>query len=238
MVHSVALLDQHEALQSRYTDFMSQRCVRDFLQSGGVVTIAAETRSYQEVAVLAQAGHRQFAEKYVQEGLKKYPPTHDLDLHYFGVLQSNKIRRVLERFAHVETIGRKDQADTIQRIASDLGPALVARRFFVQINAALEPRKNGTPLEFAPDLIEHCLALGLPVSGLMTIPPKQEPPAPYFKALRKLADDYGLPHCQMGFSNDYRIAIDCGATHLRIGTAIWGNKYSLEGNNAAQLAPA
>jgi uncharacterized pyridoxal phosphate-containing UPF0001 family protein len=218
-------LPRYESLQERYTNFMNQPNIRHFLGAGGIVTIAAEARDYHQVNALATAGHRHFAEKYWQESEKKYVHPHNLILHYFGVLQSNKIRRIMQGFNHVEGIASRRQADIVDRLLKEEGASLKSKEFFIQLNIGREPSKNGVAPEAAADLIEYCLILNLPVTGVMAIPPKADAPAPHFKALRKLADDYGLPHCQMGFSNDYPIALDCGATHLRIGTAIWGEKY-------------
>lgn len=215
----------YEPLQERYFNFMNQSSIQHFIGAGGIVTIAAEARDFHQVNALALAGHRHFAEKYWQESEKKYVHPHNLHLHYFGVLQSNKIRRIMQHFHHVEGIASIRQADIVARLLKEETNPLTAQNFFVQLNIGKEPNKNGIAPEIAPDLIEHCLILNLPITGLMTIPPKADAPAPHFKALRKLADYYGLPHCQMGFSRDYAIAIDCGATHLRIGTAIWGEKY-------------
>lgn len=218
-------LPHYESLQERYTNFMDQPNIRHFVGAGGLVTIAAEARRFAEIEALADAGHRHFAEKYWQESEKKYVHPHNLHLHYFGVLQSNKIRRIMQHFHHVEGIASIRQANIVARLLEEEPESLATQQFFVQLNIGKEASKNGIAPELAPDLIEHCLILNLPITGLMTIPPKTDAPAPHFTALRKLADHYGLPHCQMGFSKDYAIAIDCGATHLRIGTAIWGEKY-------------
>ena len=226
----------YESLQERYLNFMNQSTVQHFIGAGGTVTIAAEARDLHQVNALALAGHRHFAEKYWQESEKKYLHPHNLHLHYFGVLQSNKIRRIMQHFHHIEGIASKRQADIVARLLREEPESLKTQKFFVQLNIGKEPSKNGIAPEIAPDLIEHCLILNLPLTGLMTIPPKADAPAPHFNALRKLADHYGLPHCQMGFSNDYAIAIDCGATHIRIGTAIWGEKYPA--GYKSMMAPA
>lgn len=226
-----------EPLQERYFNFMNQPIIRHFIGAGGLVTIAAEARDYSQVNALACAGHRHFAEKYWQESEKKYVHPHNLQLHYFGVLQSNKIRRIMQHFHHVEGIASMRQADIVARLLKEEASSLTTKEFFVQLNIGKEPNKNGIAPEMAPDLIEYCLILNLPITGLMAIPPKADAPAPHFKALRKLADYYGLPHCQMGFSNDYSIAIDCGATHIRIGTAIWGEKYPAGYKNPLAAEP-
>lgn len=226
-------LPRYESLQERYLNFMNQQNIQHFVGAGGIVTIAAEARDFQQVNALALAGHRHFAEKYWQESERKYLHPHNLHLHYFGVLQSNKARRILQHFNHVEGIASIRQADIVARLLKEESGSIKAQKFFVQLNIGREESKNGIAPESAPELIEHCLILNLPVTGLMTIPPKSDAPAPHFKALRKLADHYGLPHCQMGFSKDYAIAIDCGATHLRIGTAIWGEKYPVGYKSAA-----
>lgn len=225
MEHTAITSAAYDSLRERYFTFMNQPCIKHFISAGGKVTIAAEARDAQQVHVLAAAGHQYFAEKYWQESEKKYMHLDTMQLHYFGVLQTNKIRRILQHFHHVEGIASLRQADTIHRLLKETDNPIKTREFFIQLNVGKEPSKNGVAPELAADLIEHCLIMNLPITGLMAIPPKAEAPAPYFKALRKLADHYGLPHCQMGFSRDYSVAIDCGATHIRIGTAIWGEKY-------------
>ena len=187
-------------------------------------------------------GQRLFGENRVAEAEEKWPALKaefpDLRLHLIGPLQRNKARRALALFDAIETLDRLELAETLARLADEGGrcPPL-----FVQVNTGEEPRKAGVAPAETQALVRHCRdRLGLPVVGLMCIPPVDEEPALHFYLLRNLAESAGLANLSMGMSHDYALAIPFGATHVRVGTAIFGaratgaavigNSSSNEGN--------
>lgn len=190
------------------------------------MTIATEKRDMTYIKSLTSIGHTRFAEKFVQETVGKTNlltplQRNTIELRFFGRLQSNKIRKIVQYYEVVETIASKRQALLLYKAWRNQSGTRM-RSVQIQVNLGREPQKNGCLPEDAPQLIAYTQGLGLPLTGLMTIPPKRNEPAPHFKALRTLADRHGLTECQMGFSDDYAIAIDCGATHIRVGRAILG----------------
>jgi pyridoxal phosphate enzyme (YggS family) len=174
-----------------------------------------------------QAGQRLFGENRVQEALGKFPALKqrypDLRLHLIGPLQTNKVKDAVALFDSIETLDRARLADALaaERDRSGQCPAL-----FVQVNTGEEPQKAGVmPTETAA-LVGHARKLELPLTGLMCIPPADQDPAPHFGFLAKLARDNGLAQLSMGMSGDFEMAIRFGATHVRVGTAIFGHRIS------------
>jgi len=170
------------------------------------------------------AGHRVFGENRVQEAESKWPPLKalwpDCKLHLIGPLQSNKIKVALQVFDVIETVDREKIARALARHMelSGLRPDC-----FIQVNTGEEPQKAGIFPADADDFIRLCRdQLNLPVIGLMCIPPANEAPAMHFQLLRKIAARNGLDQLSMGMSADFETAIPFGATHVRIGTAIFG----------------
>ena len=173
-------------------------------------------------AVLAE-GHRLFGENRVQEAAGKWPEFQkkypDAKVHLIGPLQTNRARQAMELFGAIHTVDRPKLAHTLARLADELGhcPDL-----FVQVNTGEEPQKAGvTPAE-ADALVAECRALGLPLVGLMCIPPVEETPALHFALLQKIAARNGLKGLSMGMSDDFDQAVAFGATHVRVGSAIFG----------------
>lgn len=218
--HPKVVKESLRSAQELYLHLVATPSMRAFLQDGGTLTIATEHRAVEDIMELIAVGQRHFAEKYVQEAQRKILKIREMHpyvrWHFFGKLQTNKVKHIVRSFHCVETVASHRQADHI--VAQDVQPESV----FVQVNLGREPQKNGVAPDEAPTLIEYALRQGLPLRGLMAIPPKADAPAPHFRQLRALADQFALPYCQMGFSADYEIAIDCGATHLRLGTRIFG----------------
>lgn len=173
-------------------------------------------------AVLAQ-GHRVFGENYVQEAQEKWPDLRaafgPVDLHMIGPLQSNKAKVAVGLFDALHTLDRPSLAEKLSRLADARGacPAL-----FVQVNTGVEEQKAGVLPADADRFVAQCRALGLPLAGLMCIPPEDQDPAPHFAMLRDMAGRNGLSGLSMGMSADYRVAIAHGATHVRVGSAIFG----------------
>jgi len=175
------------------------------------------------VGAILDQGHRVFGENKVQEAAGKWPAFRetypDVDLHLIGPLQTNKARQAMQLAQSIHTLDRPKLANTIARLAQEMGncPDL-----FVQVNTGEEPQKSGvTPAE-ADGFIAEARALDLPVKGLMCIPPAEEEPSLHFALLAKIAERNGLDGLSMGMSGDFESAIALGATHVRVGSAIFG----------------
>ena len=177
------------------------------------------------VAAILDQGHRVFGENKVQEAAGKWPAfreTYDgIDLHLIGPLQTNKVRQAMELAQSIHTLDRPKLATTIARLAQEMGqcPAL-----YIQVNTGMEPQKAGCLPADADAFIKTCQAMDLPVRGLMCIPPANEEPSLHFALLAKLAARNGLAGLSMGMSSDFESAIALGATHVRVGSAIFGDR--------------
>jgi PLP dependent protein len=170
------------------------------------------------------AGHRLFGENRVQEAAAKFPALRtrypDLKLHLIGPLQTNKIRQAIETCDAIETLDRDKLA---QGIAAELAKSGQSIELFIQVNTGEEEQKAGILPRDADDFIRRCREeYRLPIVGLMCIPPAEEHPAPHFALLGEIARRHGLRRLSMGMSGDYELAIQMGATHVRVGTAIFG----------------
>lgn len=172
------------------------------------------------------AGHRLFGENRVQEAAAKFPALRarypDLRLHLIGPLQTNKIRQAIETCDAIETVDRDKLA---QGIAAELAKSGKRIELFIQVNTGEEEQKAGIHPREADDFIRRCREeYKLPIVGLMCIPPAEEHAAPHFALLAGIAKRHGLTQLSMGMSGDYELAIQFGATHVRIGTAIFGTR--------------
>ena len=190
------------------------------------ITLIAVAKMHDEEAVQAAlaAGQTAFGENRVQEAKAKYPAlkaAHPaLELHLIGPLQTNKARDALALFDAIHTLDRESLAETL---GPEIKRAGSAPKLFVQVNTGEEPQKAGVAPKDALAFIARCREHhGLPVTGLMCIPPAQDTPAPHFALLVKLAREAGVSNLSMGMSGDYETAIRLGATHVRVGTAIFG----------------
>ena len=179
----------------------------------------------ERVEAVLKEGHRCFGENRVQEAAGKWPDFREtykgVDLHLIGPLQSNKARQAFELFDVIHTLDRPKLAKTFARLAQDMGhcPPL-----FIQVNTGEEPQKAGITPDDTDAFTKECQALDLPVQGLMCIPPVDETPSLHFALLRKLADRNGLTQLSMGMSDDFEQAIAFGATHIRVGSALFGER--------------
>lgn len=185
---------------------------------------AAKTQDVADILPLIAAGQRVFGESRVQEAQGKWPALKaaypDLELHMIGPLQTNKVRDALHLFDVIESVDRPRLA---RKIAAEAGALGRRPRVFVQVNTGEEPQKAGVAPAEADALVALCRdGLGLIVEGLMCIPPQGEEPALHFALLRELAARNGLSGLSMGMSADFEVAIAFGATHIRIGTALFG----------------
>lgn len=182
----------------------------------------------ERVSAVLTEGHRCFGENRVQEAAGKWPDFRnqfdDIDLHLIGPLQTNKARQAFELFQAIHTIDRPKLATTCARLSQETGhcPDL-----FVQINTGEEPQKSGALPNEADAFIQNCRDLDLPIQGLMCIPPVDEEPALHFALLAKIAERNGLHGLSMGMSADFETAISFGATHVRVGSAIFGARTPL-----------
>ncbi|MGX0975660.1 pyridoxal phosphate enzyme (YggS family) [Roseovarius sp. MBR-51] len=177
----------------------------------------------ERVAAVLDQGHRVFGENRVQEAAGRWPAFQEryagIVLHLIGPLQSNKARQAMEMFQAIHSVDRPKIAQAIARLAQEMGhcPDL-----FLQVNTGAEPQKAGVLPEAVDGFVAECRALDLPVKGLMCIPPVEEEPSLHFALLAKMAARNGLAGLSMGMSGDFESAIAQGATHIRVGSAIFG----------------
>jgi pyridoxal phosphate enzyme (YggS family) len=191
-------------------------------------TLIAVTKTHDADSVrpVLDAGHRVFGENRVQEAMGKWPALRkdygNIELHLIGPLQSNKAREAVETFDAIHSLDRPKLA---QALKAELEKAAKPMTLFVQVNTGEEPQKAGIAPQDAAAFVALCRdELKLPVKGLMCIPPNAENPAPHFALLQKLARETGLPFLSMGMSGDFESAIKFGATHVRVGSAIFGER--------------
>ena len=177
------------------------------------------------VAAILDQGHRVFGENKVQEAAGKWPAFREtygeIDLHLIGPLQTNKARQAMELAQAIHTLDRPKLATTIARLAQETGQC---PDLFIQVNTGEEDQKAGCLPADADTFIKDALALDLPVRGLMCIPPVHEESSLHFALLAKIAARNGLKSLSMGMSSDFEVAIALGATHVRVGSAIFGER--------------
>lgn len=201
------------------------RAARTAGREADAVTLIAvsKTHSAEAIEPLIRAGQRVFGENRVQEAEAKWPKlretTPDIVLHLVGQLQSNKADEAVALFDAIHSVDRPSLVAALARAMDKAGrrPAC-----FVQVNIGDEPQKGGCSVADLPALLAEARAADLPVQGLMCVPPLELEPAPYFALLAKLAHDHGLGGLSMGMSGDFETAVTIGATHVRVGTALFG----------------
>jgi len=191
------------------------------------VKIIAVTKYHSAEAIqgAVSSGVRFFAENRVQEAKSKYlelkNTCKDIELHLTGPLQTNKVKNALQLFDVFQTLDREKLANEFYKHKEYLRE----KSFFIQINTGKEDSKSGVYAENADEFIKYCLHdLRLPIVGLMCIPPSLDNPTPHFSLLRKIAEKNNLIQLSMGMSGDYKEAILEGATHIRVGTALFGSR--------------
>jgi len=191
-------------------------------------TLVAVSKTFDAEAIrpVIAAGQRVFGENRVQEAKTKWPPLKgefpDVALHLVGPLQTNKTREAIALFDAIHSLDRPNLAETLRHEfdRTERRPLL-----FIQVNTGGEPQKGGILPHDTPKFIDGCReTLGLPIFGLMCIPPFDQPPAPHFALLAKMAREHGIEGLSMGMSADFETAIRFGATHVRVGTAIFGSR--------------
>ena len=191
---------------------------------GSVKLVAvSKTKDADIIRPALGAGQRIFGENRVQEAMGKWPELRaefaDVELHLIGPLQSNKSAEAVATFDAIQSIDREKIARTLAREMKDQGRDLPCT---IQLNTGLEPQKTGIDPREAEAFLDFCRAEGLTINGLMCIPPVDENPGPHFTLLREIADELSLPVRSMGMSGDFETAIQMGATHVRVGSAIFG----------------
>ncbi len=196
-------------------------------RSAAEVTLIAVSKTHGSDAIrpLLEAGHRVFGENRVQEAEAKWPElraSHEgVELHLIGQLQSNKAEEAVALFDCIHSVDRPSLVSALSKalVKTDRRP-----RCLVQVNIGDEPQKGGCATADLPQLLETARAGGLPVTGLMCIPPAEREPAPYFSLLAKLVRRHGLGELSMGMSADFETAVMIGATHVRVGSALFGQR--------------
>ena len=179
----------------------------------------------ERVLSLLENGHTVFGENKVQEALSKWPMFREnfseVKVHLIGPLQSNKVKQAVELFDAIHTLDRLKLA---QKLSNEIQTQGKAPEMFIQINTGEEKQKSGIHPNEADRFISDCISLDLPIKGLMVIPPINEEPSLHFGLLRKIAHRNGLTGLSMGMSSDFESAIAMGATHIRVGSAIFGKR--------------
>mgnify|MGYP002815138932 CR=1 FL=1 len=189
------------------------------------ITLVAISKSQPDERITAAfaAGQRVFGESRVQEAQTHWQARRDeagdLELHLVGPLQTNKVKDAVGLFDVIQTLDRPKLAEHLAREFDRTG---LIRRCFVQINTGEEPQKAGVTPDAADGFVEMCRGLELPVEGLMCIPPADQPAPPHFALLGAIAARNGLSRLSMGMSADYEAAAELGATHVRVGTGVFG----------------
>ena len=205
---------------------LNKACAKAGRNKDDVTLVAvSKVQPNDRAAAILDQGHRVFGENKVQEAAGKWPAfreTYDgIDLHLIGPLQTNKARQAMELAQSIHTLDRPKLATTIARLAQEMGqcPAL-----YIQVNTGMEPQKAGCLPADADAFIKTAQDMDLPVRGLMCIPPADEEPSLHFALLAKIAARNGLVGLSMGMSSDFESAIALGATHVRVGSAIFGDR--------------
>ncbi|MBF9032943.1 YggS family pyridoxal phosphate-dependent enzyme [Rhodobacterales bacterium HKCCE2091] len=208
------------------TDRIAKACDAAGRDPGSVKLVAvSKVQPADRVEAVLEEGHRLFGENRVQEAQDRWPPFRDsydgIALHLIGPLQSNKARVAIEFFDAIHSLDRPKLARRIADLAQDLGrcPELL-----IQVNTGEEPQKAGILPAEADAFIAEVRAMDLPLTGLMCIPPVDETPSLHFALLRKIAERNGLPELSMGMSGDFEQAIAFGATYVRVGSAVFGER--------------
>ena len=196
-------------------------------RAAGSVTLVAisKVQPAERVRSVLAAGQRVFGENRVQEAEARWPAFHDefpdVRLHLVGPLQTNKLARALALFEAIHSLDRESLA---RKLAAGVQARGGCPTLFVQVNTGREPQKAGVDPDGLDGFLAACRGYDLPVFGLMAIPPAAEDPVPHFELLARLAARHGLAGLSMGMSDDFEAAIACGATHVRVGSALFGTR--------------
>lgn len=191
---------------------------------GSVHLIAvSKVQPLERVVAVLEQGHRLFGENYVQEAAGKWPDLRarfgPVAVHMIGPLQTNKAKQAVDLFDAIHSVDRPSLAQKLASLAQSRG---TSPELFIQVNTGSEPQKAGVLPEAVDAFVAECRAMDLPIQGLMCIPPEGEDATPHFHALAAMATRNGLSGLSMGMSSDFAAAIAAGATHVRVGSALFG----------------
>jgi len=227
------MTDESQAIQARLAS-VSERIAVAASAAGrepGSVRLVAVSKTLDAAAIVPalEAGHRTFGENRVQEAKGKWPALRQrhagVELHLIGPLQSNKAREAVELFDAIHTVDRPKIAAALAQEMARQGRRV---QLFIQVNTGEEPQKSGVTPRETEALVRHCREdLGLAIAGLMCIPPQEEEAGVHFAFLAKLARELGITGLSMGMSADFEKAIAFGATHVRVGSEIFGTRPPL-----------
>jgi pyridoxal phosphate enzyme (YggS family) len=207
------------------------RACRDSGRAESEVDLVCVSKNFDAAVIerVLEAGQRIFGENRVQEAQEKWVglrrPFPDIELHLIGPLQSNKAADAVALFDVIETVDRPKIAGAIAQAIDKSGRS---PRLLVQVNTGQEPQKAGVAPADLAALLDHCRQLGLRIDGLMCIPPVDQLVSPHFALLRRLASEFGLSRLSMGMSDDFELAIQLGATQVRVGSAIFGDRRGVD----------
>ena len=204
----------------------SELIVKKQLNSVELVAVS-KTQPDEKIEVVLKEGHRCFGENRVQEAYGKWPRLKkhysDIELHLIGPLQTNKTRQAFDLFDVIQTLDRMKLAKSFANLAQEKG---VCPSLFIQVNTGEEPQKAGVLPKELDAFVKECRAMDLPIEGLMCIPPIDDEPSLHFALLKKMQDRNCFKSLSMGMSADFETAITFGATHVRVGSAIFGERQS------------
>jgi PLP dependent protein len=191
------------------------------------VTLVAVSKTFDadEIRPLLEAGQRVFGENRVQEAAAKWPALRDafpgVELHLVGQLQSNKAAEAVALFDVIHSLDRSSLVAALAKAMAASGRRVPC---FIQVNIGSEAQKGGVAIDDLPALLDDVRAAQIPLAGLMCVPPADHEPAPYFALLAKLAARHALSGLSMGMSSDFETAVQLGATHVRVGSALFGTR--------------
>lgn len=214
---------------SNYKDFLKdfeKSILRNnrFIEDVELIAVS-KRKSEENILRVINLGHKNFGENQLQEVIKKWPSLRsqfdDIKIHFIGSIQSKKIQQIIEQCDVIHTLDR----EKIISIISAMDYSKIRNKtFFIQVNTGSEVQKSGVALDQVEALIEKCTNYNIKIDGLMCLPPENETPDKHFEILQSLAKNNHLKYLSMGMTNDYDSALKYGATHIRVGTAIFGSR--------------
>ena len=214
---------------SNYKDFLKdfeKSILRNnrFIEDVELIAVS-KRKSEEDILPIINLGHKNFGENQLQEVIKKWPSLKsqfdDIKVHYIGSIQSKKVHQIIEQCDVIHTLDR----EKIIGIISEIDYSKIKdKTFFIQVNTGSEVQKSGVSLDQVEVLIQKCRNHNIKIDGLMCLPPENEVPDKHFKILQSLAKNNYIKYLSMGMTNDYDSALKYGATHIRVGTAIFGSR--------------
>lgn len=216
-----------DCIEKNITDIRKEIIKYNLSQEVRLIAVS-KTKPIEDITLAIKAGQMEFGENKVQEAFEKWDELKkknpELILHLIGPLQTNKVRKAIHLFDVIQTLDRPKLAEAIGRIMREEGKK---PQLYIQVNIGLEPQKSGILPTDLDDFYQYCTKdMELNIVGLMAIPPYGEDASPYFKQMKALQKQLNLPYLSMGMSDDYKIAIKEGATHIRVGSSIFGQRLT------------